>query len=336
MVKKLNLRTGVPFSILISMIVGLLRLIESADFSMSLLLTCYYFITSLICWMGNILLINSRFVKRPEYNKQLFYLISILSSILLSLLFAYSSTILRGKALVVDGTHTIGSSREFLFFFFRGIMLNLFNAFLASHIKQMKDHEQSQLELEHLKQAHLQANLSSLKEQLSPHFLFNTFNTLSSLTSEQQVKDYVDQMANVYRYLLDYQKKDLVDLKQELAFVKSYLYIMQMRLEAALQITMQIDIDSLQYMIPPLTLQLLVENAIKHNITSTSRPLRISIYTRDGYLAVVNNLQPKTSVQASSGIGLTNINQRYLLLFAREIRIEMDDHSFTVKLPLYP
>jgi two-component system LytT family sensor kinase len=141
-------------------------------------------------------------------------------------------------------------------------------------------------------------------------------------------------MANVYRYLLDYQKRDLADLKQELEFTRSYLYIIQTRLETALQVSIDPELDHKQYVIPPLTLQLLIENAIKHNAATKQKPLIIDIGLHDGFLVVMNNLQPKTSVQPSSGIGLNNIDQRYKLLFSKEIKIEIDKKNFTVKLPL--
>ena len=141
-------------------------------------------------------------------------------------------------------------------------------------------------------------------------------------------------MANVYRYLLDYQKRDLADLEQELEFTKSYLYIIQTRLESALKVEIDLNLEKTQYVIPPLTLQLLIENAIKHNAATKSKPLIIDIRCQDGYLFVRNNLQPKSSVQPSSGIGLSNIEQRYRLLFLKEIKIEMDKDFFTVKLPL--
>jgi two-component system LytT family sensor kinase len=334
-VKKLHLQTGIPFSLLISVIAGLLRLIQSADFGMYLVSTFAYFSFSLLCWIGNSLLIETKLVRKTGYNKPQFYLLSVLAGAALSALFAWFNTVVNVKAPAVSAIVVTDSQRSLLvFYFLRGALLNLLNAFIVSHLKQIRDHQKDQLVLEHLKQSHLQASLNSLKQQLSPHFLFNTLNTLSSLTKEQPVKDYVDQLANVYRYLLDYQKKDLVDLTTELAFTKSYLYILRTRLDSALEIRMLIDIDTAQYKIPPLTLQLLVENAIKHNIASTVKPLRIYICVQEGYLVVTNNLQPRTSVDTSSGTGLTNINQRYQVLLGREIKIEMDAQFFTVKLPL--
>lgn len=336
MVKILNLKTGVPYSLLIAAVAVILRrfAITYSDIGFYIVLACSYFLISLLCWITNILLIRSPFISLPVYRKTRFFMVSTVIGCVLSLPFAWWNQVINTIPASFLEIHGFDRQNVLLIFFCRGMLFNLLNAFLVSHIKQMKDHEKSQLELEYFKQANLQANLSSLKAQLSPHFLFNTFNTLSSLTADQQVKEYVDHMANVYRYLLEHQKNDMVGLKQELGFAHSYLYIMKTRLEDALQITIEPGLDTSHAMIPPLTLQLLLENAIKHNIASASKPLKIQIFIQDGYLVVVNDLQPRTAVNTSSGIGLTNIDQRYRLLLGREIKIEMDNHFFTVKLPL--
>jgi two-component system LytT family sensor kinase len=330
--KKFNLKTGIPFSVMISVIAVLLRLIrvESTDF----IVAYYYFIFSLLCWIGNVLLINIKLVNVPVFRKRLFYMLSIVSGCVFCILFDYLSTVLKGSKISVDAIYAIDPQKRLLVVAFRGTLLNILNAFFVSHIKQMKDNENKQIDFEHLKQAHLQANLSSLKEQLSPHFLFNTFNTLSHLTDEQPVKDFVNKMAEVYRYLLTYQKRDLADLKQELDFTNSYLYIIQTRLEEAFEVNISVDLSEKKYLIPPLTLQLLIENALKHNAAIKTKPLFINIFIEDGYLVVVNNIQAKTSVEPSSGIGLKNIAERYRLLLAKEIKIDMNEHFFIVKLPL--
>lgn len=334
--KNFNLRTGIPFSLLISVIAVVIRLvgIASADVDLYLMLTAYFFVFSLICWIVNVALVDSRWIRQSKYRKQKFYAVTLLFGGCLSIFCIMLNGWFKVNFMTAAEIVALQGRNKIVVFFFRGMLFNLFNAFHAAHIRQMKDHEQSMIELEQLKQANLQANLSGLKAQLSPHFLFNTFNTLSSLSGEQQVKSYVDQLANVYRYLLDHHKHDMVELKRELDFTKSYLYIMQTRLESALEVSMLIQADCMSRQVPPLTVQLLVENALRHNIASVSRPLRISIRTQDGSLVVVNNLQAKTSIQANSGIGLTNINERYRLLMGKEIQIAMDDRFFTVKLPL--
>lgn len=225
--------------------------------------------------------------------------------------------------------------KRYFIMFFRAVLLSSFYYFLAYYLHLLSEKQKHSLEIERLKQAQLAANISSLKEQLSPHFLFNTLNTLSSLTQEKEVKEYVSELANVYRYLLTYKKADSATLQQELTFIQSYLYIVKARMETALQIAIQVDSQLLSSLLPPLTLQLLIENAIKHNVASVSRPLNISIYN-DGSsdLVVANNYQPKSITPFSTGVGLDNVIQRYRLLFDKDIVIEKTAQTFSVKLPI--
>ena len=228
----------------------------------------------------------------------------------------------------------ISGNKRLFILFLRGSVVSGLNYFIAYYMYVLAEKQKSLLEIERLKQAQLSANVSSLKEQLSPHFLFNTLNTLSSLTQEKAVKDYVSELANVYRYVLQYNQRDIATLQEELAFIESYLYIIKTRLEDAIDITIQVDESILQSKIPPLTLQLLIENAVKHNIAAASRRLHIAIIGTATFVTISNNLQPKASVTFSTGIGLDNVLQRYRLLFGKEIHIEKTDTAFTVKLPV--
>lgn len=225
--------------------------------------------------------------------------------------------------------------RKYFSMAFRGLMLNGFYYFIVYHLHIQNQKQQHLLEIEQLKQAKLEANLSSLREQLSPHFLFNTFSTLSSISQEEEVKEYIEQLANVYRYLLKHSKMDTVTWQQELSFMTSYLYIIKTRMEEAIDVQVRIGPERMQCIIPPLTLQILVENAIKHNIASISNPLQVVIADdEDGYLRVCNNFQPRMATKPSTGIGLENVQQRYGLLFGRSIEIFHSADAFTVKLPI--
>lgn len=225
--------------------------------------------------------------------------------------------------------------KRYFIMFFRALLLSSFYYFLAYYLHLLSEKQKHSLEIERLKQVQLTANISSLKEQLSPHFLFNTLNTLSSITHEKEVKDYISELANVYRYLLTYKKADSATLEQELTFIESYLYIIKARMESALEIKIQVDSDLLSSLLPPLTLQLLIENAIKHNVASDSHPLNISIYNEERQDLVVSNYyQPKSLTPFSTGVGLDNVIQRYRLLFDKDIVIEKTKQSFSVKLPI--
>ena len=222
-----------------------------------------------------------------------------------------------------------------LLLFIRAFILSASIYFIIDYLKTLKEKQTKNIEVEQFKQVQLQANISMLKEQLSPHFLFNTLNTLSLLTNEEPVKEYIDKLASIYRYTLKHQTNNVTTLKQELEFVESYTYIIKARLESAIEINIKIDDALLSSKIPPLTLQLLVENAIKHNAASSSEPLKIDLYNSGNeFIIVENNFQPKLSVQASTEMGLNNIRSRYQLLFDKEIVIERTNERFTIKLPI--
>ena len=199
-----------------------------------------------------------------------------------------------------------------------------------------QERKEKQKEIEQLKQSQTQAKLSSLKDQLSPHFLFNTLNTITSISQEQTVKDFVDEVANIYRYVLQYKEVDSVTIRQEIEFINSYLFILKSRLEGGIDFYVNIKSERIMdTKIPPLTLQMLVENAVKHNITSIDNPLYINIFVVDGSLLVIqNNYQPKISVIHSNQTGLKNIAERYRLLYKKEIIVENKNGFFTVKLPI--
>ncbi|WP_344822375.1 sensor histidine kinase [Rurimicrobium arvi] len=228
----------------------------------------------------------------------------------------------------------IASKRQYLILL-RGLLVSGLYYFISYYLYVLSEKQKNSLEIAELRQAQLAANLSSLKEQLSPHFLFNTLNTLSSLTQEKNVKAYVAELANVYRYVLQYKELDTATIKQELAFITSYLYILKTRFEDAFEVDIAVDEKIMHSGIPPLTLQLLIENAIKHNIASVARRLKIHISNSpDNFLIVCNNFQPKSSTRFSTGIGLDNVIKRYQLLFNKEVIIEKSEVSFTVKLPI--
>lgn len=195
--------------------------------------------------------------------------------------------------------------------------------------------QRSKLENERLQQAKLRAQLLSLQQQLSPHFLFNSLSTLKTIAPDSDTKTYVVQLANVYRYLLNFNEHHLAPVKDELTFLRSYLYILQERYEDALHITIDIPEKYYNKYIPPLSLQLLVENALKHNTISPEQPLYIRIFTDDApALIIENSFQPKVFVEDSTGKGLQNIKDRYELIGGKTISIQKNEQHFTVTLPL--
>ncbi|MGA0559815.1 sensor histidine kinase [Larkinella sp. VNQ87] len=191
-------------------------------------------------------------------------------------------------------------------------------------------------EAQELKKVNLQSQLDSLKTQINPHFLFNNLNSLSSLITSDtdQAERFVDELSSVYRYLLQQNNRDLCPLTDEVNFIMAYFHLLKTRYGDGIFLETQIEPHYLTYLIPPLTLQILLENAIKHNIIAVSRPLTIRLYTEEGHLFVENNIQKKKVAVPSNQIGLQNIMIKYKLLAHSPVTIRYDEHTFLVGVPL--
>ncbi|MAD98351.1 MAG: histidine kinase [Flavobacteriaceae bacterium] len=180
------------------------------------------------------------------------------------------------------------------------------------------------------------AKFQSLKSQIDPHFLFNSLNVLTSLIGENPnaAERFTTKLSKVYRYVLEQRNKDLIPLTEELNFAKTYMELLQMRFEDAIQFSVPASVSNGDLKVVPLSLQLLLENAVKHNVVSSSRPLIINIYEEDGYLVVENNINPKEAIGKSTKVGLQNIADRYGLITERRVSIENNKKTFAVRLPL--
>ena len=192
-------------------------------------------------------------------------------------------------------------------------------------------------EREKLQQLTILQEFETLKSQVNPHFLFNCFNTLSSLITEDKkaAENFLNELSKVYRYLLRTSSDGLSTLEQEIRFIQSYYRLLKTRYGDGLQLNIEIDKRYEQYILPTLSLQLLVENAVKHNIVSKSAPLVIDIFTTAGNILVVNNnLQLKQSKPASNKIGLQNIRIKYELINRNGFQILQDSRNFSAVLPL--
>lgn len=180
------------------------------------------------------------------------------------------------------------------------------------------------------------AKFESLKNQLDPHFLFNSLNVLTSLISENpnQAEKFTTKLSKVYRYVLEQKDKDLITLEEELKFAKSYMELLKMRFEDGINFHIPETVSNPELKIVPLSLQLLLENAVKHNVITSSNPLEINIYEKNGYLFIENNINKKQSIEKSTKVGLKNINQRYSLISKDKVVVTDNDNIFRVKLPL--
>nr|WP_181364010.1 histidine kinase [Algibacter marinivivus] len=180
------------------------------------------------------------------------------------------------------------------------------------------------------------AKFDALKNQLDPHFLFNSLNVLTSLIEENpdNAQKFTTSLSKVYRYVLEQKNKELVTVDEELQFAKTYMSLLKMRFEDSIVFTMPESASNPESKVVPLSLQLLLENAVKHNMVTSSKPLHIRIYEDQGDLVVENNLQPKQIVKKSSGVGLSNIKQRYDLLTNKKVNIHKEANRFAVAIPM--
>ena len=180
------------------------------------------------------------------------------------------------------------------------------------------------------------AQFDALKNQLDPHFLFNSLNVLTSLIDEnpEAAQQFTTSLSKVYRYVLEQKNKELVTVDEELQFARTYVNLLKMRFEDSIVFEIPDKSENPEAKVVPLSLQLLLENAVKHNVVNTSKPLYIKIYEKEGNLVVENNLQSKEVIKRSSGVGLTNIKQRYALLTNRKVLIQKTSASFIVEIPM--
>ena len=192
-------------------------------------------------------------------------------------------------------------------------------------------------EAEQAKQAIIHAQLDTLRNQAQPHFFFNTLNTLRDIIDQspkEDAKQFVDKLSDIYRFLLESGNTNLISLKDELKFAKAYIHIQSERFGENLRLNWNTPQALLHTMIVPMSLQLLLENTIKHNIISRAKPLEININIKDDYIIVDNIIQKKSTQLPSTKVGLKNIEKRYALISDRSVEIVNDGYKFSVSLPL--
>ena len=218
-----------------------------------------------------------------------------------------------------------------IIFVINGIIIGILEAITA-----FKRNEEFKLEAERLQKENALFQFEMLVRQLNPHFLFNSLNVLSALISpdNEKAQNFIDEFSSVYRYTLDVIDKKVIELKEEIAFVKSYLFLQSIRFEDAVNFEISIAADKLEYFVPPLALQTLLENAFKHNKADLEHPLKISIYSENDYLIVINNLQPKSGFGASNKVGLRNLEKRYRFLTGNLPLFSVTKDEYVAKIPI--
>ncbi len=290
------------------------------------------FLNTLFLWEGNRAIFNRARQIFPSYNqtrKRLIY------QTLASLTFALITTILIdfGFCKYLLGTQT----QLPLFLSFRiSLIPVVIITLIYENVYFFQSWKMHVQKTEALARENVQSQLETLKNQLDPHFLFNSLNTLASLIDDENAPAqlYLDRLSDVYRYVLVNREKNTVTLEEEMQFLDAYVYLNKIRFRENLQIETHISTPTYQQYVAPLSLQMLIENAIKHNIVSKEKPLIIKILQDGNYLTIENNLQEKTTFEKSTKVGLQNIINRYRLLTERPVEVITNDVRFLVKVPL--
>jgi hypothetical protein len=229
-----------------------------------------------------------------------------------------------------------------------GLRANIINNFLIFAVANIiyvavieayvffRDWKTESMRVQMLEKENAIARFENLKAQINPHFLFNSLNTLSNLvyTDSDLADEYIQEFSRIYRYILDNLDRTVVNLADELDFARSYLFLQRIRYGKSLENEIDIEAEYLDYFVPAMSLQLLLENCVKHNAITNGRPLTIEIFAAEDYLVVRNNYQKKDIPGGSTGIGLANLRRRYEYLSGREPVFKIDGNHYIAKIPL--
>jgi two-component system, LytTR family, sensor kinase len=305
---------------------------SSASQFISTTITSFLFFGSGFLTYGFVaILLRNRF---PD-DKQLFKRFSICLSIFFLMSAVYISLLL----LIYDYFDFYGyeyMESDFMKGYLTLITLNVFLTFLNEGIYRFEKFKLTITENEQLKKEYVHSQLIGLKSQMNPHFLFNSLNSLSSLIHDdaEEAELFLDHMSKVYRYLLRNNEEKLVTIETELNFIKSYFYLLKSRYKDALELVINVSSDRLEQWLPPLTLQMIVENAITQNAVSRSRPLKILVTNAPEGIQVINSVEPKINSVHSNAEIEENINNKYRLLCGCEILVNENKQQRAICLPV--
>jgi two-component system, LytTR family, sensor kinase len=271
----------------------------------------------------------------PTYSRRDIYKGISISRLLRSLLLGLAVMLLLafGQQLLVS---SLSFGPVMLMVEVRGILINLMFYMFLHLLYQNYHNQRVSIELEQTRSDNLGAQYELLKQQINPHFLFNSLNTLKTMieTNDRQSVDFVLKLSEFYRFTLESRKLDMIHLSEELDIISAYMFLLKARFEDGIHMRNDIPQQYNNSLIPPFTLQLLIENCVKHNVVSLEEPLEIRLYIDKEFIIIENDLQPKMESETSMHVGLNNINERYHHLLDKEIIIEATEKKFKVKLPV--
>lgn len=329
----------IKISLLLAILISLPRSIYlynmfsggNMDLSGDLVIDFLYRYAFFVVFSWMILQVNTNLVYlKLNGSHTLRMIVAILADTLIILFFLY---LFKSFFMYVIG-HEIDRKDEG-FTNFNYVVLAVVLFFIARVLRLQTDQQESNLENERLKQQNLQNELAALKNQIDPHFLFNSLNSLTSLIRDNKpATQFVNKLSHMYRYILQSGDSNLVTVREELKYLESYAYLIETRYRDRFKLNIEIDEHYLDEKLPPLALQLLVENAVKHNEISASHPLRVDIIQRDGSIFVENVIRPRNNLADGTKNGLVNLKKRFALLLKQELIIRKDNDIFSVELPL--
>lgn len=274
-----------------------------------------------------------------ERHKKYRLVISAFGSVLLTVLGIFFIRLFLGLVIENITFEAFIKNEEYSFYYVSLLITLVFSLFFHA-VYFYKLAQENKVKEQKVLAGTANAQFESLKNQIDPHFLFNSLNVLSSLIEEnpENAQRFTTSLSKIYRYVLEQKDKELVSVQEELEFAKTYMNLLKMRFEDSIsyELPNEMGSESLENeaKVVPLSLQLLLENTIKHNIVSEQKPLHIRIYISKGYLIIENNLQRKEVLQDRKGVGLQNIVNRYALLSERKVMVEETLTTFIVKIPI--
>ncbi|MEP2278154.1 histidine kinase [Maribacter sp.] len=301
------------------------------NFSMSWVVDFMYRYLFFFCYSWSVIQLNANIdydeYKWPPFLKWIVILIiNIVLAISVVKIFIICYPLFSGRSL---------KSNEISWVNFTFINLSIVLFFIARLLRVSTDKQESRIENEQLKQQNLENELAALKNQIDPHFLFNSLNSLSSLIRENEnATKFVNKLSYMYRYILQSGETNLVATREELKFLDCYIFLMKTRYRDRIEIEVDVAKDYMDMKIPPLALQSLVENSVKHNEISSTNPLTVKVYSNEQSLVVENPIRSRSTLAEGMGTGLYNLKKRYSLLLKKDVLVSTDNDIFKVELPL--
>ncbi len=283
-------------------------------------------------YIANTLVLSDYYLKRKKNFENIIIggiLVNILTALVV-LLLEFLGYLVVINSSVSEAFTFVKNNSTFMLWFSMTISTTVYIVLLIRRKEKIEVKQQTTIAIK------ATTSFETLKNQLDPHFLFNSLNVLSSLIEEnpKKAQEFTVALSKIYRYVLDQKDKNLISVEEELNFAKLYVSLLKMRFEEALIVNLPENFGANDFKIVPLSLQLLLENAIKHNVISDQKPLQIDIFKEDDYLVIQNSFQKKQTFEKSTGIGLQNIVKRYQLVSDNLVEIKQTDKTYIVKLPL--